>query len=87
MFSALAKERVVNALCDPWAGIGSLIGAMQEATQAKITLAFASNMSNAVLGKVLVGNAEWQIGSPIDLLSSQDIEIDLVTSILPWGIK
>lgn len=87
VFSALAQGRTVNTICDPWAGIGLLIGVMQEATQAKIALAFVPNRSNAVLGKILVGNAEWQVGSPIDLLSSQDSEIDLVASLLPWGAK
>ena len=87
VFSALAQGRTVNTICDTWAGIGLLIGVMKEATQAKTALAFVPNMSDAVLGKVLVENAEWQIGSPIDLLSSQDREIDLVTSFLPFGIR
>jgi hypothetical protein len=60
---------------------------MQEATQAKSALAFVPNASNAVLGKVLVDKAEWKVGSPVDLLSSQDSEIDLVASLLPWGAK
>ncbi|MFH1931749.1 MAG: hypothetical protein ABIN18_09205 [Pseudomonadota bacterium] len=87
VFSALVQGRTVNIICDPWAGIGLLLGVMQEATQAKTVLAFVPNRSNAVLGKALVGNAEWQVGSPIDLLSSQNNEIDLVASLLPWGAK
>jgi hypothetical protein len=87
VFFTLVRGRTINTICDPWAGIGLLIGVMQDATQAKTALAFVRNSSDAVLGKVLVGNAEWQVGSPIDLLSSQDSEIDLVASLLPWGTK
>ncbi|MCK9420535.1 MAG: hypothetical protein M0R70_14280 [Nitrospirae bacterium] len=87
VFSTLGQGRTVNTICDPWAGIGLLIGVMQEVTQAKIALAFEQNTSHAALGKVLVGNAEWQVGSPIQLLSSQVNEIDLVASLLPWGAK
>lgn len=87
VFSALAQGRTVNTICDPWAGIGLLIGIMQEVTQAKTVLALEPNLSNAVLGNALVEKADWQVGSPIDLLSSQDREIDLVTSFLPFGIR
>ncbi len=87
VFSALAQGRTFNTICDPWAGIGLLIGVMQEVTQAKTVLAFGPNLSDAVLGKVLVEKAEWQVGSPIDLLSSQENEIDLVASLLPFQVK
>ena len=87
VFSGLVQGRTVNTICDPWAGIGLLIGVIQEATQAKSALAFAPSMSDAMLGKVLVENAEWKVESPIDLLSSQNSEIDLMASILPFHVK
>ncbi|MCO5382553.1 MAG: hypothetical protein NHB15_11055 [Methanosarcina barkeri] len=60
VFSTIAQGRTVNSICDPYARIGLLIGIMQEATQAKSIIACTLANSEAALGKVLVGDAEWK---------------------------
>lgn len=85
VFSTIVQGRTVNSICDPYARIGLLIGIMQEATKAKSVIAYTLDNSEAALGKVLVGNAEWRVKSPSDLLSSLTDETDIVASILPWG--
>lgn len=87
VFSTLAQGRAADSLCDPWAGIGLLIGVMREATKAKTVIAFEPNHSNVALGKALVENAEWQVGEPIDLLGSLKSEIDFMASILPMNAR
>ena len=87
VFSTLAQGRAANSLCDPWAGIGILIGVMRETTKAKTVIAFEPNHSNVALGKALVENIEWQVGAPIHLLGSLKSEIDLMASILPMNAR
>lgn len=87
VFSSLVQGHTINSICDPWAGTGMLMRAMQEATQAENALAIVPSRLDAETGRALVRNAEWQVGSPIDFLSSQGTEIDLVSSLLPWGVK
>lgn len=87
VFSTIVQGRTANSICDPYARIGLLIGIMQETTKAKSTKAFTSMDFEAIIGKVLVDNAEWRVGNSIYLLSSLDKELDIAASILPWGVK
>ena len=87
VFSALFKRRVVRTICDPWASIGLLMNLMLETTNAKIAYAFTYYESDAVLGKTLVGNANWYWGEPIEYLSAFDGDLDLAASLLPMWEK
>jgi hypothetical protein len=84
--SALISNRGYKIVCDPWAGIGTMLATVQEATQATTAIAITQNNEEYALGKALVGSAEWKIGDPIDLLS-QAPELDLVVSVLPFGAR
>src|SRR5262245_36382776 len=39
VFVALAKDASPKAICDPWAGIGFLVGVLREACQPKVAVA------------------------------------------------
>ncbi len=87
VFTALVKDIVPRTMCDPWAGLGILVGTLQEAIHASQGLAFSLNQEEVALGRTLVRSAEWQVGDPLQLLDSLQIELDLVASILPFGAK
>lgn len=87
VFGRLAKDRSPKSICDPWAGIGFLVGVLREACQPKESLAFTQNQGEHALGKVLVPEVEWRLGEPLNLLESTAQEFGLVASILPMGGK
>src|SRR5437867_3435362 len=87
IFDSLIEGVAATTICDPWAGIGLLVAVVREAAQAKLTLAFTRNESEAALGRVLVPNADWRIGEPFELLDSVENQIDVAVSILPMGAK
>jgi hypothetical protein len=86
-FSALAKEVSPKAICDPWAGIGFLIGALHEACKPDEALAFTQTEAEHALGKVLAPNVKWRLGESMHLLDGVTREFDLVASILPMGAR
>lgn len=84
----LTQDISASAVCDPWAGIGLVVAAVREATQATEVLAYTQADSEAVLGKVLVPEAKWKVGDPLSLLGSMTTrEIDVAASILPWNAR
>src|SRR5438552_14408072 len=87
IFDSLAKGIGATTICDPWAGIGLLVAVVRDTTEAKRTLAFSRNDAEAALGKILVPDADWRIGEPIELLDSVNNQIDVAVSILPMGAK
>jgi hypothetical protein len=87
VISALIQERHDKNVCDPWAGIGTILASVQEATKAKSAIAIVQNRADFELGKVLLSSAEWHLGDPLELLSSKVPEFDLVVSIPPFGAK
>ncbi|MDQ3668388.1 MAG: hypothetical protein M3410_17800 [Acidobacteriota bacterium] len=87
VFRKLIEDRSPTTICDPWAGIGLLIGVLRETPGVKESLAFTQNQSEFVLGKTLVPQAIWQLGEPLNLLSAMEKPIDVVASILPMGLR
>lgn len=87
VFTELVKTIQPRTVCDPWAGLGVLVGTLQEAIHAGQGFAFTSNQSDAVLGRTLVKSVQWQVGDPLLLLDALEIELDLAVSILPFGAK
>jgi hypothetical protein len=49
--------------------------------------AFTPNEAEFTLGRILVADAEWQLGESLDLLESLTTDLDVVASILPFGGK
>lgn len=87
VFCALAKEVSPKTICDPWAGVGFLIGALREACLPEQALAFTRNHAEHELGKVLVPEVGWQLGEPLRLLDSFTQSLDVFASILPMGAR
>jgi hypothetical protein len=50
-------------------------------------LAFTQNEADAALGKVLVSAADWHVGGPLELLNALNIDLDVISSILPFRAK
>ncbi len=87
VFAALAKDVSPKAICDPWAGVGFLVGVLREACQPKVAVAFTQNHDEHAIGSVLVPEAKWQLGEPLQLLGSAPEKFELVASILPMGLR
>jgi hypothetical protein len=87
VISALIQDRHDNTICDPWAGIGTILATAQETTKAKKAIAIVRNEADFELGKVLVNSADWHLGDPLELLTSRVPELDLVVSNPPFGAK
>jgi uncharacterized coiled-coil protein SlyX len=87
VFCALAKEASPKTLCDPWAGVGFLVGALHAACQPEQALAFTQNHADHELGQVLVPEVGWQLGEPLGLLDSLPQPLDVFASILPMGAR
>jgi len=83
----LLEGREARVVCDPWAGLGAVIATLQELTHATKALALTQNTTEAALGKALNPTADWHVGEPLQLLESLNEEIDVVASILPFGLK
>lgn len=85
--SSLAADSSPKIICDPWAGIGLLIGILRDALHPQKAVALTQNQGEASLGKVLVPQVEWQVGDPITVLSERSEQLDLVASVLPMNYR
>ena len=87
VFATLAKDVSPKAICDPWAGVGFLVGVLRETCRPKVAVAFTQNHAEHAIGSVLVLEVKWQLGEPLHLLGSAAEKFDLVASILPMGLR
>ena len=87
VFSALIEGISPKTICDPWAGIGLLLGFLREASRPKEVFAFTPNQGEHALGKVLVPEAKWHFGNFLLSLGEVNKELDVVASILPMGAR
>jgi hypothetical protein len=83
----ILQGRETKVVCDPWARFGSMVDTVREVTHARETLAFTPSEEESALGKILVRDAEWRVGPPLDLLDAVSLEVDVCASILPAGVK
>lgn len=83
----LLEGHSANVVCDPWAGIGEMLATASVVTHATTQVALTTSQSQAALGRVLFHAAEWHIGNPLQLLKSLKTDFDVVTSIVPFGVK
>jgi hypothetical protein len=86
VFGKFIEGVSAKTICDPWAGVGQLIGALRGA-QPEESFAFTRNQSEYFLGKALVPEANWQLGHALDLLGATNKQFDVVASILPIGAR
>lgn len=86
-FAAIVGDTQVQTICDPWAGIGLLLGALRESSKAKTALAFTQNSGEMALGKVLLPQAEWKLGEPVQSITELIAELDVIASILPMNAR
>ncbi len=86
-FAAITEGSSPKTICDPWAGIGFLMAVLREASGASEALAITQNTGEHTLGRVLVPQADWQLGDPLLVLGKESKELDLVASILPMGAR
>jgi len=82
-----AKIRNAKAICDPWAGNGSLIGHVNLLCEARSASAFTVNQSEYSLGKILFPEIEWHCVGTHQLLESDFKQYDLIISSLPFGLR
>ena len=87
LLTKLLKGRSARTLCDPWAGLGTMLAIAQHATPAARCIAFNTNASEGKLAKALFPLAEWTIGEPLKLLETLATPIDIVVSCLPFGAR
>jgi len=83
----ILEGRSATVACDPWAGLGAIMATIFEATDPEKALAFTQNEAEAALGRVLVPAVEWHVGEPLELLNALKTDLDVVASILPFGLK
>jgi len=86
VFSSLVEGASPKTICDPWAGIGLLIGILRDALNPRAAIALTRNAGDMELGKVLVPQADWRSGEPTALLSEINDALDLVASVLPMNL-
>lgn len=85
--SKLLEGRSAQTLCDPWAGLGTMLAIAQRSTSSPRCIAFNLNTSDGEVGKVLFPQAEWRVGQPLMLLSELTDPIDIFVSCLPFGVR
>ena len=83
----ILKGRSADVVCDPWAGLGTMLATVREATNSTKAFAFTQNTTEFTLGRALVRTAEWELGEPLQLINSLESEIDVAASNLPVGVK
>jgi len=83
----ILESRSATTVCDPSAGLGELLSTVVSTTNPRTVFAFTRADTEAALGRVLLPRADWQSGNPLKLLDSLTIQLDLVASIVPFGMK
>jgi len=74
-------------VCDPCAGLGIVLKHVQEVVKPAKTFAFTQNEAAAKLGNFVLNLADWHVGDPFQLINTLPDNIDIVASILPFGVK
>ena len=83
----LLEGRAAETICDPWAGLGTMLAIAQRSTSSSRSIAFNLNTSEGELGNALFPQAEWRIGQSLKLLSELKDPIDIFVSCLPFGCR
>jgi hypothetical protein len=67
--------------------IGEVLSAVHEVKHADKSLALTQNESEFTLGRVLVSEAEWKLGVPLQIPESLKYDLNIVASIPPFNAK
>jgi len=87
VISKIVSPRSAKTILDPWAGLGSLLSIVQQATSAERCIGYNINTSEGELAKTLFPQAEWTFGQVLELLPHLDSTVDVVVSSLPFNVK
>ncbi|MBN2550305.1 MAG: N-6 DNA methylase [Anaerolineales bacterium] len=87
IIAKILEGRSSNIVCDPWAGLGSLLSSVMEATQAPRSIAYSPKNDQTSLGEVLLPSAEWWSGEISHFLTTLPNGIDIVASMIPFGFR
>ena len=85
VFSELVKGVPAKVICDPWAGVGTVLASVRETTKAFKTLAFNQTADEVTLGRFFLPDAEWHAGDSLALLADIKEDFDIVAANLPFG--
>ena len=58
----ILENTQARIICDPWAGFGALIAAIQDVLHPEQALAFTPNHNDAAVGKIIVETVQWRSG-------------------------
>lgn len=83
----LLEDVSARIVCDPWAGVGTLAATVKNITNAERVLVCTLNEKAASAGKNIIESEEWYVGDPLEWLDALDCTLDIVTSVLPFGVK
>lgn len=84
---SLLEGRSADVACDPWAGFGVLAATVQEAVHARKTIACARNLQSVALARVLAPQLDWYTGDPVAFLETLTDPLDVIASVLPFGLR
>jgi hypothetical protein len=85
--SLLLEGRRTSIACDPWAGFGVLAASVHEAVCAEKTIACTRNTRNVALARVLAPQLDWHSGDPLAFLETLIDPLDVIASVLPFGLR
>lgn len=77
------EGRKATTICDPWAGIGLVLGTAYDAAKAKNSFGFTEDEKVATVGRSVVRQSNWLVGDPLASLKRYEGEFDVVASRLP----
>ncbi|MBN1461208.1 MAG: hypothetical protein JXA57_16895 [Armatimonadetes bacterium] len=84
---SVLKGRSARVVCDPWAGFGVLAATIQQALGARRAIACVGDERSAALGRVLAPQLDWQVGDSLAFLETMVDSLDVVASVLPFGVR
>jgi len=76
-----------NAVLDPWAGIGALLGSVLSGHDGAKGHAITRIPQEQILGKALLPDCHWHLGDAMDLIPALSPAPDLVVCVPPFGLR
>lgn len=87
VIQALLRGRSADIACDPWAGFGVLAATVQDTVRPRKTFACTPNSQDVALARVLTPELDWHAGEPLAFLGTLEDPVDVIASVLPFGLK
>jgi hypothetical protein len=83
----LLEGRRAALAFDPWAGLGVLAATVHEVTTSDNTIACCANSVAMAIGKALCPELDVRASDPLTTMDSFPNQIDVVASVLPFGVR